>query len=599
MRWLAGILILIAAAADAAEVDLSSPAKYQFGDWPHFADPGFDDSAWPEADLASRSEWVSLGAGPEVKTKWERIRFNVEDPSTIADPSIQMGVVRGGEEVWLNGERIGQRNLLSPLIEAFPVQSTRSLPRIYKIPDGIMRKGENVLAIRQFRFGVDTAGVLAGPFRITSYSEAFDSNAERLTRFLAISVVLLTFSTAVVVVVWTIIAFGGGSARMWWLALVTTMFLPTVILGAGLAVAFGYSVHAMFHIYAFKLAAASIAPLLSFAAASLNIRPGPVTRVLQIAHLALFLTPPVAPGPISEFLWLAYLLWALCAVVSFVLIIIWCVRSLKSGVAAAYPMLLGVGALTLGVAIDLTPLNTNLALATGQTATDIASAVFVASLLLMAGVAHRETSRRLSTAQSSILKAHEQERRRIAHDVHDGVGQWLTTIKLNLQMLRSRQGGDEGELTDVVRQIDEAISDTRRIAHDLSPAMIRREGLAAAMRSHGDIVSQRGGVEVIVEADDAAVLDAEVQGHLYRIFQEALTNAIRHGRADRIEARLTIDDRRCTLSVTDNGSGFEDVKTGRGMGLDSIRERATLLSADCSIRSGVGAGATVKIEFET
>ena len=321
--------------------------------------------------------------------------------------------------------------------------------------------------------------------------------------------------------------------------------------------------------------------------------------MLQAIQICVFLTPPELVEMLGDRHWLVVTIWALSATLALALVTFWALQAVLQGRRTSLPLLVGLVALTAGVAIDGVGQNRVFSVFTGAPAVDMMVVAFQLCLLAMGGLAHLETTRRLAAAQSNILGSHETERRRFANDVHDGIGQWLTTIKLNLQMLRAEHRGAavEDGLGDVVGQIDEAIADARRIAHDLSPALIEREGLAAAVRSHADMIAKRADITVTVDAADPQFMSPTRQGHLYRVIQEALQNAIRHSGASNIQISLTSEGPSGRLVICDNGRGLSAKAGAGGLGLASMRERAMLLGGHCTVKNAAGDGVVVEVVF--
>jgi signal transduction histidine kinase len=201
-----------------------------------------------------------------------------------------------------------------------------------------------------------------------------------------------------------------------------------------------------------------------------------------------------------------------------------------------------------------------------------------------------------------LLKAQEEERRRIARDLHDGIGQSLVALRLRLQMLESRAGREPlpsapfGELAKDVLSI---LEDVRRTAMDLRPPYVESENLLDLVKWYASSFAEILGISVTVHEPEAppGKLEPRVKENLYRIFQEALSNAARHSGASRIDVSLYRSDNRLHLSVSDDGRGFAPSQAeGKGLGLSTMRERAAILGGTMEIRGGEGKGTTVTVE---
>jgi two-component system sensor histidine kinase UhpB len=204
-----------------------------------------------------------------------------------------------------------------------------------------------------------------------------------------------------------------------------------------------------------------------------------------------------------------------------------------------------------------------------------------------------------------LINAQEEERRRIARDLHDDLSQQLAGLSIMLSGLKHKVA----KLTDQ-RDIDQAVTTlqgrastlaeaVRNLSHELHPTVLQHAGLVASLRRHCAEVGQLHHLTVTFEAaDDLDTLDAEIALCLYRITQEALTNAIRHARAHAIRVGLVDSGGTIDLSIADDGVGFvTDERTGAGLGLRSIEERVRLTGGDVSIESEPGHGTTVRVRI--
>lgn len=194
--------------------------------------------------------------------------------------------------------------------------------------------------------------------------------------------------------------------------------------------------------------------------------------------------------------------------------------------------------------------------------------------------------------EREILEVSEREQSRIGHDLHDGLGQHLTGAALTGQLLSERlatRGATEApEAGRVVELINEAIEITRSLAHGLSPVALDAEGLVTAFRDLRAYAANHFQVNCDLECEaEAIVVDPATATHLYRIAQEAITNAVRHGHAHLIEIRLTrgLADG-ATLEIADDGGGLPDsAQRGRdGLGLRAMAHRAQLMGATFWVR---------------
>jgi two-component system NarL family sensor kinase len=206
-------------------------------------------------------------------------------------------------------------------------------------------------------------------------------------------------------------------------------------------------------------------------------------------------------------------------------------------------------------------------------------------------------SRHLRRSRERLVAAREEERRRIRRDLHDGLGPALAGLALTVGAARraAERGGPAAVplLNRAETDAQNALSDVRRISHDLRPAALDELGLIEALNQHADAVSASGHVLVEVDADPLPALPAAVEVAAYRIVMEAVTNVARHAQATRCEVRLEAGDM-LTLEVADDGVGLP-TQRGTGIGLGSMRERAAELGGTCSVQTSAESGTTVRV----
>ncbi len=212
----------------------------------------------------------------------------------------------------------------------------------------------------------------------------------------------------------------------------------------------------------------------------------------------------------------------------------------------------------------------------------------------------QEQLRRLS---GSIMADQEQERRAIARELHDELGQMLTALRMEAVWIRNRlKDSDPGVATrasDLCGLIDKTIGDVRSIAIRLRPGILDDLGLVDALEWYTDDFEKRTGITCIFEHRNVASVDAAVATTAYRIVQEALTNVARHADARNVDVVLKADDGRLDLTVTDDGCGFDfdAISEGDGLGLAGMRERAALVGGRAAVRSMPGEGVQVLFEL--
>jgi signal transduction histidine kinase len=205
----------------------------------------------------------------------------------------------------------------------------------------------------------------------------------------------------------------------------------------------------------------------------------------------------------------------------------------------------------------------------------------------------------LQRSRERLVTAREEERRRLRHDLHDGLGPALASMSLQLAAVRNLVADrpDAAEiLTTLKSQMHDAVADIRRLVYALRPPVLDELGLVEAVREYSARLSHDG-LEVRLEAPESLPpLSAAVEVAAYRIALEALANVGRHSGAHSCAARFSIADGELHLEVADDGRGLgPDARTGTG--LISMRERAQELGGRCEIETSPDGGTTVRVRL--
>jgi PAS domain S-box-containing protein len=206
--------------------------------------------------------------------------------------------------------------------------------------------------------------------------------------------------------------------------------------------------------------------------------------------------------------------------------------------------------------------------------------------------------------EAELLRAGETERRRIGHDLHDGLSQHLAGIELMSQVLQQQLSGKSksaaAQAGKIAGHVREAISQTRMLARGLSPVSIEPNGLMSALQELAATFSEMFGTDCRFECPEQVLVpDSAAATHLYRIAQEALNNAYKHGKARKILISLRRERVGARLVVTDDGAGFsKNGSAETGMGLRIMGYRAGMIGAALQIRPASGKGTSVICTFK-
>lgn len=217
--------------------------------------------------------------------------------------------------------------------------------------------------------------------------------------------------------------------------------------------------------------------------------------------------------------------------------------------------------------------------------------------------AEAEESRRRLSAR--MLNIQDEERRRIARELHDSMGQTLAALKMTVSPLASAAptGSQTSKrLEDTLALIDQAIRETRTVSHLLHPPMLDELGFASAASWYVEGFAQRSGIEVKLELPEEKRFLEATELTLFRVLQESLTNILRHSGSKKAEVRLETFGEELVLSIRDHGKGiaaerlekFANAGTDVGVGLGGMRERVRDLGGKLELQSD-GMGTTVKV----
>jgi len=208
--------------------------------------------------------------------------------------------------------------------------------------------------------------------------------------------------------------------------------------------------------------------------------------------------------------------------------------------------------------------------------------------------------RQQELATKRIIAAEENERRRIAADLQDGVGQLLSTTRMNLDTLLGRlmtNSPDNSDLaTKTMAMIDEGCKEVRAIAHQMMPGVLLKTGLVAALR---DFVNKLESPKLRITLETSGWdnrINNNIEIVLYRIIQETVNNVIKHAAASQLDIQLTIEDDEVSATIEDNGKGFNTANDKfDGIGLKNIITRVEYLKGTVDISSLPGKGTVVAI----
>ena len=203
----------------------------------------------------------------------------------------------------------------------------------------------------------------------------------------------------------------------------------------------------------------------------------------------------------------------------------------------------------------------------------------------------------------AALESQENERQRVSKDLHDDVGMMLMTVRAQVNSIVGKPFSDE-LARDIRQLVDDTHETVRRISWDLKPSTLERFGLVQTIKEMSSRLSVSGSIPVELYAEgNPASLDKHQETLLFRIIQESVSNALRHGQAHRIDIRCLWEDRSLTFSIADDGIGFDfpeeknKMEVQLGLGLINLENRVALLGGQLRFEKNIPSGTMVKIKI--
>jgi signal transduction histidine kinase len=220
----------------------------------------------------------------------------------------------------------------------------------------------------------------------------------------------------------------------------------------------------------------------------------------------------------------------------------------------------------------------------------------------------KKTQEELRMLLGSIQTSAEEERKHIAREIHDELGQVLTALKIDASLLRKKiaaQSNDdkdyiEGEFNSMIKLIDSSIESVKRIATELRPEVLDHLGIMEAIKWQVEEFENNTGIRCIInDLQSHPELNAALATTVYRIIQEALTNIARHSKATVVNLLVGVDANNFLIEIKDNGKGIKNEETEgiKSLGLIGMRERVFLLNGTISIIGKPGKGTVVSVKI--
>lgn len=584
--FLLGCVSAVSLAGDT--LTLAGSGRWMRGDAPQWAAPERVDADWATApaDLPAPS---FLEPSRYV---W-RLRFCLADARAWREPALALGRLGQADEVFLNGTRIGGTGRIEDArIEATWVE------RLYLVPPGLLR-ADNLLAVRlRVAHGRPPA---PEPPRLGDWSTlALERAAREAPRRIS---ELLVLNGALVAGLFLLAVRPDGRARRLTAVTVAANLLFLIVYFTdSLLFLDWYPAHQGLARLGNLALALFPAVLLEWVRLMLGRPAAPWRGALALGFAALALGFAVE----DDFVLHQWLVIGWITLSSAVLLVIaldlgraW--QAHRRALAPLAALLLMVIASALVYLLGLLGLWHAPPVAWNYPAVLILPLLDVATLQVIRH-SYRDTTHAVRRLAGQLLTAQEQERQRLGRELHDGLAQDLTTIKLHLELglARCRQGNPAGiadVLATAVTLADDAISELRDLLRDLRPLYLETLGLTEAVQTVTQRFTRVTGTPVDTQWEAGLALPLEGQTHLIRILQEALANVAKHAEASQVELRLERQPPGWRLSVRDDGRGFDPTQRSTGMGLVTLSERAFLLGGRLSIASRPGVGVAIELDL--
>jgi signal transduction histidine kinase len=564
--------------------------KFAPDDNPSYSFTDYNDTPWQQIKIPG--SWQSQAIKPKEGIGWYRIHCIIPDAFKNIDPAILLGRIGDADEVFFNGLKIGGEGFIGKqFVEASKIQ------RLYRIPrEHIRFDSDNVIAVRVLNTylngGIFDNGIKIGDYRDLQLETSKRYEETLIWEFCFFTLFALFFLSCLFFYIK-----GLRDREYFYFWFFITLYGALFFIGS---VTF----------YRTELKTRFVQQVINSISAFL-----PASLMLLLIHFYKEKLPVHLKGITASFIGIAlmtaffynytariylYTAWKILFTLTALFLVFIAIKAFVRRFYESGTILLGIVGLIFGFVLE-TLGGIDLLYMTGFFLWDYATVFFM--ICVMYALTSRYTRiKELQSASVKIFDAHEEERKRLARELHDGIGTSLLATKMKLQMLEAQAKDnvpiDTRAFPELISEISHSIEELREVSMDLRPSFLESTELVEAIKWHARKVRERSAVEVNVSAGDIGQISIKIKENFYRIFQEALNNAVKHSGATRIEVLLSRDQLYLVLEIQDNGKGFvpSGIKQNQGIGLYTIRERVELLGGIIRIKSSDKIGTDIFIE---